>query len=228
MNKPFIISLDGPAGSGKSTTAGKVAERLRFVYLDSGAMYRAVTWLALQRGVDLQDAGAVEQVARDATIEFRDADGRQLIFVNGRDISDEIRMPHVTDAIAPIAANPLVRKVLVQKQQALAAKGRVVAEGRDMGTVVFPHADLKIFLIAPAEVRAKRRLQELAQRGIEAAFDDIYRALLTRDYNDSTREHSPLRRADDAIDIDTGELTIDEQVERVVRLAKERMNRCVS
>ncbi len=221
--KFFIIAIDGPAGSGKSTTARKVAQRLGFFFLDSGAMYRAVTWLALENKVALNDSSALAVLAEKAVIDFRQQDGKQLIFVNGQDITRQIRLPDVTNAIAPIAANPVVRKILVEKQRVFGKLGNLVAEGRDIGTVVFPNADLKIYLNAPAKVRARRRVTELAEQGVEADFAAIYSALLLRDANDSNREHSPLRRAKGAVELDTGDLTIDEQVDRVVRLAKERM-----
>ncbi|MBN1541041.1 (d)CMP kinase [candidate division KSB1 bacterium] len=227
--KTFIVTLDGPAGSGKSTTAKQVAERLNFLYLDSGAMYRALTWLALEKQVDVRDETALANLADEAKIVLRESDsGAPLIFVNECDVTQAIRLPRVTNAISPIAANPRVREILVQKQRQMADRGGLVAEGRDMGTVVFPNAHLKIYLIAPNEVRAQRRMEELAAKGVKADFDSVYRDILKRDYTDSTREHSPLRRPDDAVDIDTGELTIEEQVEMVVRLAEKRMAACSS
>ena len=218
-NKRLVITLDGPAGSGKSTTARRVAQELGYVYLDSGAMYRAVTLAVMQNGVSFEDDKAVCRIAESVDIEFKTVAHGQQVFLNHVDVTDAIRTPVVTDAIGPVAANARVRARLVPKQRMLGRNGAIVAEGRDMGTVVFPEADLKIFLIASLQARARRRFQELRNKGMSADYDAILAAIQKRDLDDSSREHSPLKKADDAVCIDTSDLTIDQQVARVLQEA---------
>ena len=214
----MVITIDGPAGSGKSTTAKNAAQRLGFLYLDSGAMYRALTWAAVQNGIDLGDREAVAALASQVMIEISENDGIQTILLDGRNITNEIRLPEITAKIAPVAANPLVRHALVRKQRQLAENGSLVAEGRDMGTVVFPDADIKIYMDAPVQVRALRRQQELAAKGIQADLGRIAEDIRQRDETDSSRMHSPLRVPKDAIRIDTGACSIEEQINMVVDL----------
>lgn len=217
LGKAFIITIDGPAGSGKSTTARRVAERLGYSYLDSGALYRAVTWAALEQNLDLQDSERVARLAEQLDLDVQAVEKGLRILVNGRDVSHEIRMPEVTRAIAPVAANPGVRRALLQTQRRFGDQGGVVAEGRDMGTVVFPDADVKFFMVASLQERGKRRQAELAAKGVAVPLEELMNALQQRDDSDSRRTHSPLLRPQEAIDIDTSRLSIDEQVDLVIR-----------
>jgi cytidylate kinase len=205
-----IIAIDGPAGSGKSTVARRLAERLGLDYLDTGAMYRAVTFAALRRGVDPNEAEPVAAVARSVEMEISE-DGLQ---VDGVDASIEIRGPEVSRAVSAVAANPEVRKEMVRRQREWAeAHGGGVLEGRDIGTVVFPDALLKVYLTARPEIRADRRAKELTQLDYETVAADIAR----RDALDSGRDDSPLRQSDDALEVDTSDLSVDEIVESLAR-----------
>jgi cytidylate kinase len=218
----MIIAIDGPAGSGKSTVARGLARRLGFTYLDSGAMYRAVTLAALEKGVDLADGDALGRLAAEADIELRERHGDNVqVLLDGRDVSDEIRTPAVTGASSQVAAHPRVRKELLAKQRELIATGDWVVEGRDIGTVVAPDAAIKVFLTADPGERARRRAEELRRRGIAAEDEDVHRAIEQRDRLDSTRSAAPLRTADDAVTIDTTGLDAGEVIERVAALAEQ-------
>ncbi len=224
--KKITIAIDGPAASGKSTTARRVAQKLGYLYIDSGAMYRAVTLLALRKGIDVHDAAAVARIAREADIRFRSdgAPGQTVIYLNGEEVSREIRTPDIDRNISPVAANPQVREILVRKQQELGRHGGVVMDGRDIGTVVFPQAELKVFMQASAEERARRRQKELAQKGIEVPLEQILQEIRRRDWEDMNRTHGPLKKAPDALELDTTHLTIEEQVEQIVKWARERID----
>ena len=200
----MVVAIDGPAGAGKSTVARALARKLGFTYLDSGAMYRAAALAVLERG------GAASEAAERADISL----GERVV-LDGRDVTDEIRTPEVTEAASRIASNPKVRAALVGKQRELLAAGDWVAEGRDIGTVVVPDAPVKVFLTAGAEERARRRADELG-----AEVETVLRDQALRDAQDSTREHSPLRRAPGAIELDTTGLSVDEVVERIVELVE--------
>ena len=215
----MIVAIDGPAGSGKSTVAREVARRLGFTYLDSGAIYRAVTLRALEEGADLDDGAALGEVARglDIQLQRRDADNAQVT-VDGRDVSEAIRDPRVTGASSTVAAHPRVREALLEKQRALMASGNYVVEGRDIGTVVAPDAPVKVFLTADPEERARRRAAELERRGLSIDRDEVRAAIEQRDNLDSTRSAAPLRRADDAELIDTTGLDAGEVADRIVEL----------
>ena len=217
----MIIAIDGPAGSGKSTVAREVARRLGFTYLDSGAMYRAVTLSALESGVDLADGAALGRIAETLDIELRrrDQDNAQVI-ADGRDVSEAIREPSVTGASSTVAAHPEVRSAMLDKQRALMASGNYVVEGRDIGTVVAPDAPVKAFLTADASERARRRAAEFERRGVSIQRDEVRSAIEQRDRLDSTRSAAPLRRADDAELIDTTGLTPDAVADRIVALAE--------
>lgn len=224
LGKSFIITIDGPAGSGKSTTARRVAERLGYSYLDSGALYRAVTWVALQQHLELQDSERVTRLAEQLSLDMQVVENDLRILVNGRDVSHEIRLPEVTQAIAPVAANPGVRRALLETQRRFGEQGGVVAEGRDMGTVVFPDADVKFFMVASLQERARRRQAELAAKGVPVPLEELMNALQQRDDSDSRRTHSPLLRPQEAIDIDTSRLSIEEQVDLVIREVLKKRN----
>ena len=218
-NRPIKIAIDGPAASGKSTTARELARRLGYLYIDSGAMYRAVTLKALKQGIPTTDAAEMARLAQTCRIEFRPDSRKTMVLLDGEDVSEAIRSPEVNGHINPVAANPRVREILVKKQQELGRQGGVVMDGRDIGTVVFPDAELKIYMEASAEERARRRWRELRSKGIEIDFQQVYQEILTRDKSDCTRDHGPLRKAPDAIVLDTTHLTIPEQVEKIYRLA---------
>jgi len=216
-----IVAIDGPAGSGKSTVAREVARRLGFTYLDSGAMYRAVTLAALDADADLDDGPALGALAQGLDIELRrrDEDNAQVI-VDGRDVSDAIRAPRVTGASSTVAAHPDVRAALLAKQRALMAAGDYVVEGRDIGTVVAPGAPVKAFLTADPEERARRRASELERRGLSIDRAEVRAAIEQRDMLDSTRSSAPLRRADDAELIDTTGLDAGQVADRIMELVE--------
>ncbi len=217
--KRLVITIDGPAGSGKSTTARHVARRLGYLHLDSGALYRAVTLAALEREIDLQDERALAHIAQGVHIALEPAENGLIVRLDGKEVTQTIRMPDVSRAIGPVAANPGVRAALLKQQRTMGEKGGIVAEGRDMGTVVFPLADLKIFLVASIEARARRRMQELTRKGIHLDAEVLAQEIRKRDADDSQRNVSPLRKPDDCVEIDTTELTIPQQVALIVRKA---------
>lgn len=225
----MIVALDGPSGSGKSSVARAVARRCGLTYLDTGAMYRSVALVCLERGVDPADEAAVAEAARALDIEFGDAaDGSQTVRANGADVTAAIRTPEVERAVSRVSAVPEVREVMVALQRRAGAHGDVVAEGRDIGTVVFPAADVKVFLTASPEARARRRAVQRTGRnlaedaGAVADAEEERRVLadlVRRDAYDSTREASPLRPADDACRIDSSDLTFEEVVDKIVALS---------
>jgi len=212
MSKRLIIAIDGPAGSGKSTSAKLVAQKLGYLYIDTGAMYRAVTFLAIRNNV-LSNNDSVIKIAETSKINLKFLNGVTHVSVDGEDITDNIRTSEVNSKVSDVSKIKEVREALVAKQRDMAMKeGGVVMEGRDIGTVVFPNADVKIFLTASIEQRAKRRAKEYEEKGIVATVSDIKNNLVKRDEIDSTREVSPLTKADDAVVVDTSKVTIEEQV----------------
>ena len=210
----MIVTIDGPAGAGKSTVARSLAERLGFGFLDTGAMYRAVTLAALRRGLACQDAALWAELARQVQIRFQD----QRVLLDGEDVSDAIRTSQVTAHVRYAADNPQVREHMVRLQQDIGRRGDVVTEGRDQGTVVFPHAECKVFLTATPEERARRRVRDLQQRGETPSLDDVLAQQLQRDARDSNRAVGPLVRARDAVEVVTDGMSIDEVVERLVEI----------
>jgi cytidylate kinase len=220
MSEKLIkIAIDGPAASGKSTTARMVAQKLDYTYIDSGAMYRAVTLKTLQNKVSPTDADKVVEIAAKITIEFQYANNDIEVIMDGEDISKAIRTPDVTNNIGPVAANLRVREILVNKQRMLGRNGGVVMDGRDITTVVFPDAELKVYMKASSEERARRRVKELMERGIKADYNEILQSIIDRDQADFSRNYGPLKQAPDAVVIDTTELKIEEQVEKIYHLA---------
>lgn len=219
-HRKITIAIDGPAASGKSTTARRVARKLNYIYIDTGAMYRAVTLAALQNNIPVDDAEQLATLAASIDIELHQNDSDTEIFLDGTDVSRDIRLPEVTQNISPVAANARVREILVAKQQQLGKNGGVVMDGRDIGTVVFPEAELKIFMEASVEERARRRIRELRERGVVMEIGVVESEIRQRDEADQSRDHGPLRKAQDAISIDTTTLSIDEQVEKIVLLAR--------
>jgi cytidylate kinase len=216
----FVITIDGPSAAGKSTTARALAERLGIRVLDTGAFYRAVALKALRGGVPLDDPGAVAAVARSAAIATAGSPSHSHVLLDGEDVGAAIRAPEVGEAASRVAALPEVRRVLVGWQRAMAERGPLVGEGRDLGTVVFPEADVKIFLDADLATRALRRCRELQGRGLAASVDAVREELERRDARDRTREDSPLRPAEGATLVDTSGMDMDRQVEAVLEVVK--------
>ena len=215
-----VAAVDGPVGSGKSTVARRAARRLGYIYLDTGAMYRAVGLLAGEAGVPLDDEDAVVAVAREARLRF-DAVGR--LFAGERDLSAAIRTLEMGAAASRVSALPGVRRLLVEEQRAVGEDADIVMEGRDIGTNVFPDAAVKVFLTARPEVRAARRMAELRAMGDDVDEAQVLAALVERDRRDSTRAVAPLRKAADAVEVDTSEMTLDEVVDAVVRVIREKV-----
>ena len=215
-----VIAIDGPAASGKSTTAKLVAQKLGFLYLDTGAMYRAITLKALERGIDVNDEDGLEKLAAGSAISFKTQDGANRILLDDRDVSQKIREPLVNQNVSYVSMHRKVRKLLVQMQEKMGEENDLVAEGRDTTTVVFPQA-FKVYLDADLKERARRRLLELEEKGIEKTLEEQIEELSRRDKLDSGREASPLLRHKDAVIVDTTDLTIEQQVDRVVRLFRE-------
>lgn len=219
-NQRVIVAIDGPAGAGKSTIAKSIAAKLGFVYIDTGAMYRAIALWALRLSIDDSDPHKLEQLAQQAEIEFEA--GAQRIKLNGEDVSEAIRTPAVSAAASKVSAIPGVRRALVAKQRDMAENASVVMEGRDIGSIVFPDARVKIFLDAPHGERAERRNRELESRGVPVHRESIAEQLAERDQRDRTRAEAPLVQAPDAVYIDSGGLTIQEVEEQVLKVVRER------
>lgn len=223
-----IIAIDGPAGAGKSTVALQVAQRLGLLHLDTGAFYRALTWQVLQLGISIQDEIAIAELAHQADIQLTRTDNTQVpqrIYINQQEVTRVIRGFEVTAIVPTIAAQPAVRQAIVQLQRYYGRQGGLVAEGRDIGTQVFPDAELKIFLTASVQERARRRQQELIQQGNgNIDLQTIEAAIRDRDHKDFTRTLSPLRQADDAIVLHTDNLNSEEVVEKIINLYCERVN----
>jgi len=213
--RSLVVAIDGPVASGKSTAARELARRLGWRYLDSGALYRAITWKALQDGVKLEDEEALARVAEGLPLQFEPAPSGLRLFLNDEEITEAIRRPELTRQIHHAACNPRVRQAVNRMQRRLATGGGVVAEGRDMTTVVFPEADVKFFLTASPEERARRRYEELTAKGIPVELEDVQRDLLERDRHDTTRAVAPLRQAEDARVIDTTNLSIDQMAQQM-------------
>lgn len=219
---PLVIAIDGPAGAGKSTVSRRVARELGLLFLDTGAMYRALTWKALELGIDLADEERLGRLAQESRIDLvAHADGDRVL-IDGADVTEVIRHPRVTSRVSEVARVPAVRTVLVERQQALGKSGGVVAEGRDIGTVVFPQASVKIFLVASSGERARRRAQDLAQAGHAVDLAALEAEIVRRDGLDSARAVAPLRPAEDAIHVDSDRLSIDEVVETILALARQK------
>lgn len=223
MTKQIQIAIDGPAAAGKSTIAKKTAELLGYTYVDTGAMYRAITYKAIQSNIDLQDEDKLTSLLKQTSIELKPSPKGQQVFLDKQEVTEEIRSKEVTAAVSVVAAHAELRKEMVRRQVEMGKNGSVVMDGRDIGTSVLTDAELKIFMSASVEERAKRRFSENNKRGIESSLEELMNDIELRDKLDSEREASPLVQAEDAIFIDTTSLTIEEVSEKIMKLAKERM-----
>ena len=220
------VAIDGPAGAGKSTIAKAVSKKLGYIYIDTGALYRTVGLNALRLGVDIQNDEEVSSTLTDElSVELKFVDGEQRMFLNGEDVSLAIRSPEASMAASRVSAVPAVRKYLFDLQKNLAKSNNCIMDGRDIGTVVLPDADVKIFLTASPEARALRRHKELIEKGMDASYDDVLADMIKRDYDDSHRAIAPLKQADDAVLCDTSELTLDQSVELIIETIRQGINK---
>ncbi|RBW70300.1 (d)CMP kinase [Bacillus taeanensis] len=222
MSKKINIALDGPAGAGKSTVAKKVAEELSYLYIDTGAMYRALTYKALQQNIELEDGEALKRLLDHTTIELKKLHHTQCVYLDHEDVTESIRSIEVTNNVSFTAKHSEVRQEMVKRQQHLAESGGVVMDGRDVGTHVLPNAEVKIFLVASVEERAKRRFEELNGKNIQTEFEQLKKEIELRDQRDSERLIAPLKKAADAIEIDSTSLSINEVVNQILTIVKER------
>ena len=224
MPKKIIIAIDGPAGSGKSTAAKNIAQKLGFTYLDTGAMYRTITFIALRKGI-AEDISAIIDMAREINLKLKFENGITRVFVNDEEVTEKIRSAEVNAKVSDISKIPEVRAELVKIQKKLGDEGNIVAEGRDVTTVVFPNADLKVFLTATIDVRTKRRLREFQEKNFSITYDEVKENLETRDRIDSGREVSPLRKAEDAIEFDNSALTPEQDLDYLLVKIKNVLNK---
>ncbi len=216
------VAIDGPAGAGKSTIAKMAAKRLNFIYVDTGALYRTLGYGAHTGGVDIHNEAELESYLENSRVELKFIDGEQRVLLNGEDVSDKIRTPQMGTAASEISAIPRVREYLLDMQRALARTNNVIMDGRDIGTVVLPNAEVKIFLTASPECRAKRRLEDFRQKGENVDFDEVLRLIVERDYQDSHREIAPLKAAEDSVIVDTSDLSLEQSVEKIISTIEEK------
>ena len=222
-NTVINVAIDGPAGAGKSTVSRGAAKQLGFVYVDTGALYRAVGVNALRKGINTRDKAAVAESINGINVDLVIENGEQKVLLNGEDVSVEIRTPPASMAASDVSAVPEVRAFLFDLQKNIAAKTNCIMDGRDIGTVVLPHAQVKIFLTASPEERATRRYRELVEKGSEVSYKEVLEDLIERDYNDSHREIAPLKPAEDGVIFDTTGLTLEESVKEIVKIIKEKI-----
>ncbi|WP_341778327.1 (d)CMP kinase [Levilactobacillus sp. HBUAS70063] len=216
------VAIDGPASAGKSTVAKIVAQQFHYIYCDTGAMYRAITWKVLQAGVALDDEAAVKQLLDQITIRFEPGTPVQKVFVDDTEVTLAIRQPDVTNAVSQISAQSAVRSELTERQRQIAEAGGIVMDGRDIGSTVLPHAEVKIFLVASVDERAQRRLKDNAAKGIDTPLATLKHEIEERDRKDSTRKISPLTQAKDAIRLDTTSMSIQEVADRIAEIIREK------
>lgn len=217
------VAIDGPAGAGKSTLSRKTAEKLGFIYVDTGALYRAVGLKFSNAGYNAELNCDIEQVLKTTTVDIRFVNGEQRVFLDGEDVSDGIRTPNASMMASAVSAKPAVRAFLLEMQRKLARENNVVMDGRDIGTVVLPDATVKIYLTATAKARAERRYKELIQKGTAVTFEEVYDDMVKRDYNDMHREIAPLKQAEDAVLADTTECDLDGSLELILKIIRERI-----
>lgn len=217
------VAIDGPAGAGKSTISRSAANEVGFIYVDTGALYRAVGVNALRNNIDSKDSEAVTASLENITVELKFVDDVQHVFLNGEDVSEEIRLPEASMAASNVSAIPSVRAFLFDLQRDIASKNNCIMDGRDIGTVVLPNAQIKIFLTASPEIRAMRRYKELQQKGAKDTYEEVLSDLKIRDYNDSHREIAPLKPAQDSVTVDTSDCTLEQSIEKIVSIIKEKM-----
>ena len=222
--KKIQVAIDGPASAGKSTVAKIVAKKLHFIYCDTGAMYRSVTFAALKNHVKLDDDQALKELLKTIEIRFVPAEPEQRVFVNDEEVTQTIRTPEITNNVSLVSAQPSVRAELTKRQQEIAEAGGIVMDGRDIGTTVLPNAEVKIFLVASVHERAVRRFKENQTKGIDTPLDVLEKEIEERDYKDSHREISPLTQAKDAVLVDTTSLTIDQVVDRILEIINQKTN----
>lgn len=218
-----MIAIDGPAASGKSTTARLVAERLGYLHVDTGAMYRAIALKVLRKGIGMEERERIEALMPTTHVAMQLKNGSLRVFLDGEDVTGAIRTRDVSKAVSPVSGYPEVRRAMVREQRLLGAEGGIVMDGRDIGTVVFPDADLKFFMVAGIDARARRRQEELAARGTVLPLDAVLVDIQERDARDAGRAEAPLRRADDAIDVDTSAMTVEEQVRLVLDTVSKKL-----
>ena len=216
----FNVAIDGPAGAGKSSIARAAAKKLGFIYVDTGALYRAVGVYGLRNGIDNKDAEAVAGMLPHISVELKFRDGVQHVYLNGEDVSEEIRTPPASMAASDVSAVPAVRQFLFDLQRDIAAKNDCIMDGRDIGTVVLPNAQVKIFLTASPEARAMRRYKELQEKGAKDTYEEVLADLLQRDYNDSHRAVAPLKPAEDSITVDNSGLSLEDSIEQVLSVIR--------
>ena len=216
----MVIAIDGPAASGKSTTSKLTAERLGYLHVDTGAMYRAMTLKVLDQQINVNDQERISKLTEETEIQLQLVQGSLRIFLDRQDVSEAIRSQKVTKAVSAVSSIAKVREMMVREQRRMGEHGGIVLEGRDIGTVVFPKADVKIFMVAQVEERARRRQKELKKQGVEVSLQELIDEIIERDRKDSKRDISPLRKADDAIVLDSSNLTIEQQVEFIVEQVK--------
>ena len=227
MSKTYSIAIDGPSAAGKSSLAKRCAAAFGFIYVDTGAIYRTVGLAALQKDIDRKDTAEIEKLLPTLSVEIAYNDkGEQRMILNGSDVSHEIRLPEISICASDVSSLPSVRKYLLDMQRSFAEKYNVIMDGRDIGTVVLPNADLKVFLTASAEARAMRRWKELQEKGIVSDFDDVLKDIQYRDHQDSSRASAPLKQAEDAILLDTTDLTFDESFAALSQIIIEKL--CLS
>ena len=218
----IAVAIDGPVGAGKSSIARQAAKKLDFIYVDTGAMYRGIGLYTVSKGVGTKDTGAVISLLPEIELDIKIIDGTQRVFLNGEDVSEDIRLPEISMAASDVSAIPEVRAFLLDLQRGFAKTNNVIMDGRDIGTVILPDAEVKIYLTADAEVRAKRRYDELIAKGKDVKYEDVLADLNQRDYNDMHREIAPLKVADDAVIADTTELDFEQSCELIAKIIKEK------
>ena len=221
IDKELVIAIDGPAGAGKSTVAKKVADTLEYIYIDTGAMYRALTLKALKQNIDLDSKEEVSNMAQNSEVKFEKVNEKERVILDGEDVTDKIRTNKVSNNVSLVAKIKAVRERLVKLQREMAAQGGVVMDGRDIGTVVLPDADVKVFLNATVEERTMRRYEDLKESGEEVDFEKLKQEIIRRDEIDKNREVSPLKKAEDAHEVDTTNLSISEVVEEIINFCRE-------